>query len=105
MTLQTSRPFWQSVPEEIKQKVKDNIRGLMPRAKREAGIESDDEYNTLLTNYMDETLRSRYNVLIAKAMKQSKNLLHLIISCSFADQRVERLPREWLKTVTKVLLS
>ena len=48
----------------------------MPKERKEAGIGWQAAYEILLANYMDETLRSRFNsAAVAKATIESKNLL------------------------------
>jgi len=53
-------PFWEGVPQPIKDQVRGILSGLLSGKKRAAEIESTSEYEAILAAYMNETLRSRY---------------------------------------------
>lgn len=77
MNSQTTRPKWSSVPDEIKQNVREALSELLPKQKKDEGIESKEAYEIYLANYMDENLRSSYNsMLAAKQARGSKKLIH-----------------------------
>ena len=63
------------MPKVTRDEVKEKLSELISVAKKEERIESTANYELVLCNYMNETLRSRFNRKIERDGKETPSLL------------------------------